>query len=237
MSVTAITLPSMSAAVITYYDRRMARWEPDSRGRLEQAALALYSERGFENTTVAEIAAHAGLTERTFFRYFADKREVLFWGAGRLQELLVSAVVGAPDSAAPIDAVAAALEAAGALLQERRESSRKRQTVIAANTELRERELIKLASLASAIADALRRRGATGPAATLTAEAGIAVFRVAVERWVHESNQRDLPQLIRESLDELKAVTAGRSSPAAGRAAHHARGRSPASGRRPGPRG
>ena len=72
----------------------MARWEPDSRRRLEQAALALYGERGFENTTVAEIAEHAGLTERTFFRYFADQREVLFWGAGALQELLVGAVAG-----------------------------------------------------------------------------------------------------------------------------------------------
>ena len=208
MSVAVITLPRMSVAVIKYYDRSMARWEPDSRGRLEQAALALYGERGFENTTVAEIAARAGLTERTFFRYFADKREVLFWGAGTLQELLVSAVVSAPDSAAPIDAVAAALEAAGALLQERRESARQRHTVIAANTELRERELIKLASLASALADTLRRRGVRDPAATLTAEAGIAVFRVAFERWANETNQQDLPQLIRESLDELKAVTA-----------------------------
>src|SRR2546421_8842988 len=116
----------------------MARWEPDSRGRLEQAALALFGQRGFEDTTVAEIAARAGLTERTFFRYFADKREVLFGGAGRLQELLVSAVVSAPDSAAPIDAVAAALEAGGALLQERREFARQRQAVIDANTELRE---------------------------------------------------------------------------------------------------
>src|ERR1035438_7259430 len=208
MSVAVITLPRMSVAVIKYYDRSMARWEPDSRGRLEQAALALYGERGVENTTVAEIAARAGLTERTFFRYFADKREVLFWGAGTLQELLVSAVVSAPDSAAPIDAVAAALEAAGALLQERRESARQRHTVIAANTELRERELIKLASLASALADTLRRRGVRDPAATLTAETGIAVFRVAFERWANETNQQDLPQLIRESLDELKAVTA-----------------------------
>jgi AcrR family transcriptional regulator len=208
MSVAVITLTRMSVAVIKYYDRSMARWEPDSRGRLEQAALALYGERGFENTTVAEIAARAGLTERTFFRYFADKREVLFWGAGTLQELLVSAVVSAPDSAAPIDAVAAALEAAGALLQERRESARQRHTVIAANTELRERELIKLASLASALADTLRRRGVRDPAATLTAETGIAVFRVAFERWANETNQQDLPQLIRESLDELKAVTA-----------------------------
>jgi AcrR family transcriptional regulator len=188
----------------------MARWEPDSRGRLEQAALALFGERGFENTTVAEIAARAGLTERTFFRYFADKREVLFWGAGALQELLVSAVAGAPDSASPIDAVAAALEAAGALLQERREFARQRQTVIAANTELQERELIKLASLSAALADTLRQRGVSDPAASLTAEAGIAVFKIAFEGWVDESNRRDLPQLIRESFDELRAVTAGR---------------------------
>jgi AcrR family transcriptional regulator len=188
----------------------MARWEPDSRGRLERAALALYGERGFENTTVAEIAARAGLTERTFFRHFADKREVLFWGAGTLQELLVSAVASAPDSVAPIEAVAAALEAAGALLEERRDYSRQRQRVIAASAELRERELIKLASLASALADALRQRGVTDPAASLTAEAGIAVFKVAFQRWVNETNQRELPQLIRESLDELKAVTAGR---------------------------
>ncbi len=158
--------------------------------------------------------ARAGLTERTFFRHFADKREVLFWGAGALQELLVSAVAGAPDSAAPIDAVAAALEAAGAALQERRESARQRQAVIAANAELRERELIKLASLASALADALRRRGVEGPAATLTAEAGIAVFKVAFERWVTETDERDLPHLIRESLAELKAVTADNRAPA-----------------------
>ena len=209
MSVAAITLPGMSAAVIIEYDRRMARWEPDSRSRLEQAALALYGERGFENTTVAEIAARAGLTERTFFRYFADKREVLFWGAGALQELLVSAVASAPDSASPIDAVAAALEAAGTLLQERREFARQRQSVIAANTELQERELIKLASLSAALAGTLRQRGVSDTAASLTAEAGIAVFKIAFERWVDDSNQRDLPQVIRESFDELKAVTAG----------------------------
>ena len=104
----------------------MGRWEPDARGRLEQAALELYGERGFEQTTVAEIAERAGLTERTFFRHFADKREVLFGGAGVLEELLVSTVADAPESAAPIDAVAAALEAAGAVLQERRELARQR---------------------------------------------------------------------------------------------------------------
>ncbi|MGO8950514.1 MAG: TetR family transcriptional regulator [Ktedonobacterales bacterium] len=188
----------------------MGRWKPNARGRLEQAALELYIERGFEQTTVAEIAQRAGLTERTFFRHFADKREVLFGGAGALQELLVRTLANTPDSAAPIDAIAAALQAAGALLQERRDFSRQRQTVIASNAELRERELIKLASLASALADALRRRGVRDPAASLTGEAGIAVFKVAFERWINETNQRDLPQLIRESLDELKAVTAGK---------------------------
>jgi AcrR family transcriptional regulator len=198
----------MSATVINY-DPRMTRWEPNGRGRLEQAALSLYGERGFENTTVAEIAARAGLTERTFFRHYADKREVLFGGAEMLQELLVSNVAGAPDSVAPIDAVATALESAGALLQQRREFAQQRQAIIAANRELQERELIKLASLAAAIADTLRRRGVVEPAASLTAEAGIAVFRIAFERWVQETNERGLPELIRDSMDELKAVTAG----------------------------
>src|SRR6202171_3532879 len=172
----------------------MSRWEPNARGRLEQAALKLYIERGFDQTTVAEIAKQAGLTERTFFRHFADKREVLFWGAGSLQELVVSTVASAPDSAAPINAVAAALEAAGALLQERRESARQRQTIIAANAELQERELIKLASLASALADTLRRRGVKDPAASLSAEAGIAVFKIGFERWINGTSPRDLPQ-------------------------------------------
>src|SRR5215475_9039240 len=113
----------MSAAVITY-DQRMGRWEPNARSRLEQAALKLYVERGFEQTTVAEIAKEAGLTERTFFRYFADKREVLFGGVSVLQDVLVNAVIDAPDSAAPIEAVAAALDAAGAMLQQRRDYAR-----------------------------------------------------------------------------------------------------------------
>ena len=100
----------------------MGRWEPNARGRLEQAAMELFIERGFEQTTVTEIATRAGLTQRTFFRYFADKREVLFWGAGALQELLVSTVASAPDSTAPINAVTTALEAVGPVFQERRES-------------------------------------------------------------------------------------------------------------------
>jgi len=188
----------------------MGRWEPNARGRLEQAAMELFIERGFEQATVTEIARRAGLTQRTFFRHFADKREVLFWGQGALQELLVSTVASAPASAAPIDAVAAALEAAGASLQERHEHARQRQAIINANPELRERELIKLATLASAIAEALRHRGVSNPAASLTAEAGIAVFKVAFERWVSDPGQPDLPKIIRQSLDDLRAVTAAK---------------------------
>jgi AcrR family transcriptional regulator len=187
----------------------MGRWKPDAQGRLARAALELYGERGFEQTTVAEIAERAGLTERTFFRHFADKREILFAGADTLQEGIVGAVVEADESASPLDAVAAALEAVGAVLQEGRQYSQQRQLVIAANRELQERELTKLASLSTALADALRGRGVEDPAAALIAEAGIAVFKVAFERWVEESNERELPQLIRETFDELKAAARG----------------------------
>ena len=201
----------MSVAVIIY-DLRMVRWEPDSRGRLEQAALALFGERGFEDTTVAQIAERAGVTERTFFRHYADKREVLFGGAGVLETALTSAVAGAPESSPPLDAVLAGLDSAASLLEERREFARRRQAIIAANSELQERELIKLASLVTAIAGVLSERGVPEPAASLTAEAGIAAFRVGFERWVAGPDDADLAALIRDSLDQLRAVTA----PAAG---------------------
>ena len=187
----------------------MTRWEPGAAQRLAQAALDLYAERGFEQTTVAEIARRAGLTERTFFRHYADKREVLFAGSNLLQEPMVAAVENAPESTAPIDAIADGLRAGAAVLEPRRPFSRKRQTVIAENPELQERELIKLATLGAALADALRRRGVADPAASLTAEAGVAVFRVAFERWVDEGEGRELAGLIEDSLDALKAVTAG----------------------------
>jgi AcrR family transcriptional regulator len=197
----------MSVTVVKYYGG-MGRWQPNARGRIEQAALKLYLERGFEQTTVADIAELAGLTERTFFRHFADKREVLFGGAGALQELVVSAVDSAPASAAPIEAVAVALDAAGAMLNGRRELAQQRQAVIQANPELQERELIKLASLSSAIGEALRRRGVLDPAASLTAEVGVAAFKVAFETWIKEATQRDLSHYIRASLDDLRSVTA-----------------------------
>jgi AcrR family transcriptional regulator len=189
----------------------MGRWEPNARGRLAEAAFALYGERGFEQTTVADIAKRAGLTERTFFRHFADKREVLFAGADALRELMLSTIAQAPESLAPIDAVAAGLEASGALIQEGGELSRQRQAIIDASPELQERELIKLTTLASALTDALRLRGVEDPAASLAAEAGIAVFKVAFERWIDGNDQRDLPRAIRESFDQLKSLASARA--------------------------
>jgi AcrR family transcriptional regulator len=190
----------------------MGRWEPNARGRLMQAAFALYGERGFEQTTVAEIAERAGLTERTFFRHFADKREVLFAGASALQELLVDTVIEAPSTLAAIDAAAAGLQAVGAFIQAGGELAQQRQAIIATSTELQERELVKLATLAAALAAALRRRGVEDPAARLAAEAGIAAFKVAFERWIDATGEHELPDLIRESLEELRALIAGRSS-------------------------
>ena len=186
----------------------MARWKPNARSRLEQAALELYNERGFEQTTVVEIAARAGLTERTFFRHFADKREVLFGGSSALQELLVKRVAEAPDALAPIDAVVTALAAVEVFSSERRDHSRQRQRIIAANAELQERELMKLALMSAALAEVLRGRGVGDPAASLTADAGMAVFKAAVEHWVDEANQRDFRGLVQTALDELRAVIA-----------------------------
>jgi AcrR family transcriptional regulator len=184
----------------------MGRWQPDAQGRLGKAAMELYAERGYEQTTVAEIAARAGLTERTFFRHFADKREVLFAGGQALQEIIVSAVVAAPEAVSPLDAVAAGFEAGAAVLQEGSEFSRKRQAIIVANPELQERELIKLAGYAIAVAQALRERGVGEPTASLTAQAGVAIFRVAFERWTGDSEQRGLPEMLHESLAAMRTV-------------------------------
>ena len=185
----------------------MGRWEPDARGRLERAAYELFDERGYEQTTVAEIARRAGLTERTFFRHYADKREVLFSGQALLNETFVGSVLGAPPDATPLDAVAAGLDATAGFFAGRHPGSRARQAVIAATPELQERELTKMASLAAAVADALRRRGVPEPAASLTAEAGIAVFRVTFERWVAAAEEQDFAALLRESLAELRSHT------------------------------
>jgi AcrR family transcriptional regulator len=186
----------------------MGRWEPDSRGRLQEAALALYAERGFDQTTAAQIADRAGLTERTFFRHFADKREVLFGGSAILRQRILDGVSGAPPSDGPLDAVSKGLEAAAEMLGEsRRDLAQQRQAVIAANPELYERELAKLGDYAAAIAVALLQRGASESQATLAAETGMTVLRMAMQRWTEgDDDGADLAAIMRDSMAELRAL-------------------------------
>jgi AcrR family transcriptional regulator len=201
----------MSRSDITRYDRRMARWAPGARGRLQAAAFELYTEKGYEETNVGEIAARAGVSERTFYRYFADRREVFFDGAQAFQDFLVHAVETAPDSAGPLDAVIGALyRAAGEILAERSAFARQRQRLIDAHPELHERELAKMSRLATALAAALRARGAEEPTASLAAETGIALFRVAFAHWVDEHNTTGLGDLISAALDQLAVIAPSR---------------------------
>jgi AcrR family transcriptional regulator len=188
----------------------MGRWKPDAQARLEKAALALFREHGFAQTTVAEIAERAGLTERTFFRYFTDKREVLFSGGAALQEQLLRSLDDAPAALAPLDAVARAIESTTAYFELRKEYARTRSAVIAENAELQERERIKMASLASALADGLRRRGAGDSVAIFAAEMGMMVFRISLERWIGSTGDVRLSTIMREALNELKLVSAGK---------------------------
>ena len=198
----------MSAAVIPGYDRRMSRWQPNARERLEQAALELYTRQGFDQTTVDDIAQRAGLTERTFFRHFADKREVLFAGQRPLLEQLTKGVVEAPDSATPLAAVSNGLQTTAAFFDGRREASRLRQAVIDANPGLQERELTKRAALSAAMADGLLQRGVAEPTARLTGEAGASVFHLAFEQWL-AADDHDLAYFVRAAIADLKAVAAG----------------------------
>jgi AcrR family transcriptional regulator len=190
----------------------MGRWQPDAAGRLQGAALALFDERGYDETTVAAIAARAGLSERTFFRHFADKREVLFGGSAEFQQRMVDAVDGAPPAASAMEAITLALQAPGATFDDaRRRFALRRQAVIDANPELAERELVKLESIAAALAEALRRRGVRPTAARLAADAGIAAFRVTFSRWAREEGGGDFADCAREAVAELQAVTAAGS--------------------------
>jgi len=152
----------------------------------------------------------AGLTPRTFFRYFDDKREVLFGGAEQLQQSMVDPLAQTPPQAPAFDAIGAALTKADDYFDEqRRPFARLRQAVIAANPHLHERELIKLATLSAALAHALRARGVREPDASLAAEAGIAVFRVAFSQWVEASERRGYGEIVNTSLGRLRALTAG----------------------------
>lgn len=184
----------------------MARWEGNASGRLRTAAMELFVERGYEQTTVPEIAERAGLTARTFFRHFSDKREVLFAGSEALEDAVQTAALEAPASAPPMRVVAMALDAAAELIGFDREHSRRRQRLIDSTPELQERELIKLAKLAVVLREALRRRGLGDPEAGLAAETGIAVFRAAWERWMTEPEDRPFTDVTRESVRRLEAL-------------------------------
>lgn len=186
----------------------MVRWEPGARERLQAAALDLFASQGFEQTTAAEIAQSVGLTERTFFRHFSDKREVLFYGQQQFLRAFVDGVDTAPRDASPLEVIASALHAAASFFpDERRAYSRTRQSVIDQNPALRERELHKLAGLAITVAEALRARGINEPAATLAAESGATVFGIAFAQWIREGETRSLAEVSSQVLDELVSLT------------------------------
>lgn len=188
----------------------MVRWQPGAKQRLQAAALDLYVSSGFEQTTAAEVAESVGLTERTFFRYFADKREVLFDGQEELQQAFLDGVTATPGDASALAMVASALETSAAFFpDERRAYARLRQTVIDGHPALRERELLKMASLATELAAALRGRGVADPTAMLAAESGVTVFKVAFGQWIADGEDRPLAQLERQVLEELSSLNGG----------------------------
>jgi AcrR family transcriptional regulator len=201
----------MALGAISYDHSQMSRWKPDAAGRLMKAAITLFAEQGYEETTVADIAEGAGLTKRTFFRYFSDKREVLFSGSDELKRLWLEAMAAAPPDAAPLAVVTAGLDPVADMFIERHDFARIRAGIIEANPELKERELIKLQTLAGAIKAALVERGVSANAAILAAQAGVTVFQVGFDGWVQQDDPAAFGRLMDESLKELRSVTAIRS--------------------------
>lgn len=191
------------------YALSMARWEPNAKERLVRAALDLFTEQGYDATTVAEIADRAGLTKTTFFRHFADKKEVLFAGQAVHTTLLAEAIAEAPVSATPLEAAAAALDALTATFTaDRRDIAAKLRPLIAANPELQERAVYKNAKLTESMAAALQARGTPEPTAALAAALAIHAFHLAFGRWADPANPQSLTELTRHALDELKAAAA-----------------------------
>ncbi|SEF37435.1 DNA-binding transcriptional regulator, AcrR family [Amycolatopsis pretoriensis] len=191
----------------------MVRWEPGTAERLQKVALELFATRGYEQTTAAEIAQAVGLTERTFFRHFSDKREVLFQGQELLVQAFLDGIEAAPEDASPFEVVACALRSAATFFpDERRPHSRTRQSVIDRNPALQEREHHKLTTLATTVATALRARGVDDVAATLAAESGATVFGIAFTRWLRE--ERSLADIAAEVLAELLTLAARALRPA-----------------------
>ncbi|WP_067900489.1 TetR/AcrR family transcriptional regulator [Nocardia vaccinii] len=184
----------------------MPRWDPRAEERLRAAALELYSERGYENVTVADITERAGLTRRTFFRYFTDKRDVLFAGSERLAPALAEAVLSADDALSPFEAMLAGFVRVGDLLAERvPANAAQRREIVRSSPELRERERTKFAAVADSLADALERRGAPVAEASLLAQVGVAIFLVAFARWTDDGQSTRFADFVHEVSAELAA--------------------------------
>jgi AcrR family transcriptional regulator len=191
------------------YHSRMARWEPGARGRLERAAFELFRERGFEQTTVTDIAARAGLDKRTFYRLFGDKREALFSGGQHVSEVMTEALDRTPSVAdAPFAAVIAGFRhVAEEIFADLLDQARTRQSIIESSSDLMERESLKSGLLTRAVTEALRARGVSETAAALAAESGSTVFRFAFARWIEPGNEVPLADLIATVAAELRTVT------------------------------
>jgi AcrR family transcriptional regulator len=191
------------------YALLMARWEPNARERLVRAALDLFTEQGYDATTVNEIADRAGLTKTTFFRHFPDKREVLFAGQDLHARILADAITTAPGPATPLETVGAALDALAATFRdERREFSARLLPVIAGHSELQERAVFKHVGLVAAMTDALHQREVPEPTASLAAELGMRAFDRAFGQWADPASQQTFTELTHHALDELRAATA-----------------------------
>jgi AcrR family transcriptional regulator len=187
----------------------MPRWDADAEERLRAAAIDLYLELGYENVTVAQIADRAGLTRRTFSRYFTDKRDVLFAGSERLPGLLAEALGQADPALTPFEALLTALADVGAVLGPRvAPHAAQRREVIARSPELQERGRTKFADVADALAAALHQRGMDPLDATLLADVGVAIFRSGFDRWVDAPADADLPTRIREAATRLTGAVA-----------------------------
>jgi AcrR family transcriptional regulator len=190
----------------------MARWQPDADKRLALAALDLFAEHGYENTTVIEIAERAGLTKSTFFRHFPDKREVLS-GGDTMPRLLAEGIAAAPAEAGPLEAIAHAFDAAGrtVFVPASRDFGTRRRAVIAASAELQEREALKGLALVASIAGALRQRGLPDLTAQMAAQTGALALKLAYDRWLEPDNQAAFDTIARVILDELQEAALGRS--------------------------
>lgn len=185
----------------------MPRSGEDARRRLQGAALELWSERGYDRTTTAEIAARAGLTPRTFFRHFPDKREVLFDSAGEMRDILIKTVASAPAELAPLKVLQQAFTATEPLFEQNQPYAGARQKVIAETPALQERELAKGAALVAALAEALRARGVEPRRATLAAQTAMAAFGYAATCWSEDATE-GLDAHIARAFKELGSLTA-----------------------------